>query len=99
MLLDKYDTLVIDPIFKNIQYQFTESSIQIKEGLYFKINGPLTLVDKVYINGKFLDPSNYILKNGSTVLILAWYFLDNSSTILLCNSFTLSDFKVSSKDS
>ena len=76
MLLDKYDTLVIDPIFKNIPYQFIESAIKINEGLYFKVNGPLTLVDKVYINGEFLDPSNYILKNGSTVLILANNYLN-----------------------
>lgn len=67
----------ITATFKPINYQFTDGKDATYQGtdLVFTLNGDYDLVDKVLINGKELDSSNYTITEGSTVLTLKKEYL------------------------
>lgn len=64
--------VTINATFKPINYQFTggEDATYQDTDLVFTLDGEYELVDKVLVNGNELDPSNYMITEGSTVLTL-----------------------------
>ena len=63
------------------QYAFTEGNdaIYLNKELTFKINGPLELFKDLYINKKLIDPINYKLESGSTIITLSNEYLNSLS--------------------
>lgn len=55
-----------------IPYKFVEGEKATYENkdLTFKLDGPLELFDKVYVNGEELPEDSYSLKSGSTILTI-----------------------------
>lgn len=62
----------ISATFKPIEYHFIdgENATYQDTDLVFTLDGEYDLVDKVLVNGKELDASNYVITKGSTVLTL-----------------------------
>ena len=62
----------ISATFKPINYRFTdgEDATYQNSDLVFTLDGEYDLVDKVLINGTELNPNNYVITEGSTVLTL-----------------------------
>ena len=62
----------ISATFKPIEYHFIdgENAVYHNTNLVFILDGEYNLVDKVLVNGNELDPSNYMITEGSTVLTL-----------------------------
>ena len=60
-----------------ITYKFTEgiNTTFNDKDMKFKVNGPLSLFDKVYINDELITSDNYTLENGSTVITLSKSYL------------------------
>ena len=60
-----------------ITYKFTEkfNTIFNDKDMKFKVNGPLSLFDKLYINDELITNDNYKLENGSTVITLSQSYL------------------------
>ena len=55
-----------------VNYRFTSGENAVYQGddLVFTLDGDYDLIDKVFVSGKELDPNNYIVTGGSTVLTL-----------------------------
>ena len=47
--------------------------------MVFKTDGPLSIVDKVYVNDEELDSSKYTLKSGSTIITILKDYLTTLS--------------------
>lgn len=64
--------VTIKVMSKPKDYHFVSSgnAIYADSDLVFTLDGDYDLVSKVLVNGKELDPSNYIIKKGSTILTL-----------------------------
>lgn len=99
--IDRYldHTITIDKISEDIHivvevakelYSFVEGndSIYENEDLVFKANGPIELVEGVYINDTKLDVSNYSISSGSTVVSIHKDYL---------NTFTPGEYVLSIK--
>ena len=73
--------VTINATFKPIEYKFTsgENSTYENEDLTFTLDGDYDLVDKVLVNNIELDSSNYIIKEGSTVITLKNEYLKTLS--------------------
>lgn len=70
--LPKDGKATIVATFKAIPYQFTvgENATYQDTDLVFILDGEFDLVNQVFVNGKELDSSNYMITEGSTVLTL-----------------------------
>lgn len=70
--LPKDGKATIVATFKAIPYQFTvgENATYQDTDLVFTLDGEFDLVNQVFINGKELNSSNYMITEGSTVLTL-----------------------------
>ena len=66
------ENIDINLITEAIQYEFTEGKDVEFSGddLVFRINGDLSLFDKLYINDVEVDAKYYTLKSGSTIITL-----------------------------
>ncbi len=64
------------------QYEFTEGNktIYSNKDMVFKINGPLEIFTGLYINKKLVDPKNYKLEKGSTIITLSNDYLKELSS-------------------
>lgn len=64
--------------FKAIPYKFVDGFNQSFNGesLVFKMDGPLELFDKLYLNDQVIDKNDYSLESGSTIIILKKEYLN-----------------------
>lgn len=72
---------VVKVTYKNSTYKFISGMDQEFDGddLVFKTDGPLSIVDKVYVNDEELDSNNYTLKSGSTIITILKDYLTTLS--------------------
>ena len=106
-MLPSDGAVTITTTFKPINYQFTDGEDATYQGtdLVFTLNGDYDLVDKVLINGKELDSSNYTITEGSTVITLKDEYLKtlDAGTYELTVTYTNSSsdtttFKINEKE-
>lgn len=64
--------VTVSVTFKPIEYKFTEgqNATYNNADLTFKLDGDITLVDKILVNGVELNKSDYTLTEGSTIVTL-----------------------------
>ena len=67
--------------YKTSSYKFIEGMNQEfkDDDMVFKTDGPLSIVDKVYVNDEELDSSKYTLKSGSTIITILKDYLTTLS--------------------
>ena len=72
---------VVKVTYKNSTYKFISGMDQEfdDDDLVFKTDGPLSIVDKVYVNDEELDSDNYTLKSGSTIITILKDYLTTLS--------------------
>lgn len=71
----------VNVTYKTSSYKFIEGMNQEfkDDDMVFKTDGPLSIVDKVYVNDEELDSSKYTLKSGSTIITILKDYLTTLS--------------------
>ena len=63
-------------VYKFISGENQKYKVKETKELKFEIDADYSLFDKVYLNGKQLDSSNFTVSEGSTVVVLKQSYLD-----------------------
>ncbi len=67
-ILADYNVTVTEPNYNVIDGDDSEYYLDEGGSLVFRFSGPIELVAKVYMDGELVDPSNYTLTEGSTIV-------------------------------
>ena len=71
--------IVIETVPEIYEFIQGNNSVYLNKEMTFKINGPLEIFSKLYINEEVLDSSNYKLEKGSTIITLSNDYLKKLS--------------------